>query len=151
MILREWNQQISLNGTNNQISNRQTVSQNQEKSQRHQWAVWSRPKMKRGEIRMKKKSVTQKTQQYDRQLSNECKEAIPQPTERTETKNSQGRLNSQRHLHALGLIWKIERNRQTTKGRRLQPVKPGSSALKQLKKQDQNHKSASESLKHNKP
>ena len=31
-------------------------------------------------------------------------------------------------------IYKIDRNRQKTKGRRFQPVKPGSSALKQPKK-----------------
>ena len=107
--------------------------------------------MKQSEIRMKMKSVTQKTQQYDRQLSNECKEAIPKSTEQMKTKNSQGRLDSQKHLDALGLECKIGRNRQTTKGWRLQLVKIDSSALKQPKKQDQNHKSVPESMKHNKP
>ena len=93
--------------------------------------------MKQSEIRMKMKSVTQKTQQYDRQLSNECKEAIPKSTEQTKTKNSQGRLDSQKHLDALGLKCKIERNRQTTKGWRLQLVKLGPSALKQIRSKSQ--------------
>ena len=66
-------------------------------------------------------------------------------------KNTHGRLDSQKHLDALGLECKIERNRKTTKGWRLQSVKLDSSALKQPKKQDQNNKSVPESIEHSKP
>ena len=100
---------------------------------------------------MKKRTNTQITQQNDKQLPNECKGAIKRLTEQIETKNFRGRLDTQEHLDALGLECEIDGNGQTTKGRRSKPVKQGSKTLKQMKKQDKNHRSISEGSKHRKP
>ena len=55
-------------------------------------------------------------------------------TDQTRTKNSHERLDTLKHLDALGLEYKIDRRGQKTRGWRSQSVKQGFKTLRQSKK-----------------